>query len=622
MRIIVLLLITILSSSCSSYSSSTYSSVNIWVTGEYEKVNPITGNIYEEDARKYNSKPIIGGYKDKNYFFDKKLNTISLQGARNEYVGFQVVIEGKLTDVNILVSDLIGPGVIHSKEDIKLFREWYIKLDDVWYPDALIPFDIPTYGAPFDIPTNTQLIPGQKNQAIWCDIYLPKDVPPGDYKGILKVMQAKKLLRTLNINLKVLKFTLPDDYSLEADLNDYVWISRGFDVERTSPRYIAIEERFHKMAREHGFTLNEVGYTQDGNIKGNYAPIIKGKGDKIKVVDWTEFYNQFNRYLSPKDNIFYECKRGTGRPLSHFLLPFNCNWPGKWGGDKNSTRYLTSEYRTEYKRICEQFEDYFNKQGWTQTQFQIYFNHKTLMSELIPWRLDEPRYPSKEFPENPYADYNALRYYAELTKEGFKNIGSGKKIMETKGAKFVFRVDIGRYYEYLSSDKRLDGYVGLWNIGMNNAIPDIKQRYKKGEEVWYYGSLPAVNGKSFCMEEKGKELDILWHIWENEVDGVCFWSCARWKGDDPYITLDEENGSALAFYPGSKFNLDIPIPSLRLKTLRRDLQTYEYMVEIVKMEGGDRKTGDAILKNPRQKTSECYKIRGVLINKIEGEKNS
>jgi len=614
---VIVLWITILSSSVTSasYTSSTYHSVNIWVTGEYEKVNPITGNIYEEDTEKYNSKPIIGGYKEKNYFFDKKLNTIFLQGARNEYVGFQVVIEANLNDINILVSDLTGTGIIQSKENIHLFREWYIKLNNIWYPDALIPFDILEYGAPFDIPTNTQIIPGQKNQVVWCDIYIPKNISPGDYKGILKVMQAKKLLKTLDIKLKVLTFTLPDDYSLEANLNDYVWLSRGFDVERDSPRYIAIEERFHKMAREHGFTLSELGYTQEGGIKGNYAPIIEGKGDKIKIVDWTGFYNQFNRYLSPKDNVFYDCKRGTSRPLTHFYLPFNCNWPAKWGKDKNSTQYLTSEYRTEYKKICQQFEDYFNKQGWTQTQFQIYFNHKTTMSDLIPWRMDEPRYPSKEFPKNPYADYDALRYYAELTKDGFKNIGPGKKIMKTKGAKFVFRIDIGRYYEYLKTDRRLDGLVGLWNLDLDSHLPDLNKRHQLGEEVWFYGSLPAVDGKSFCSEDG---VDILWRIWQGKVDGICFWSCARWK-DDPYITLDKENGTALAFYPGSKFNRDIPIPSLRLKAFRGDLQTYEYMVEIVKKENGNREIIDAIFKNPRQKASDCYKMRRILINKMEGK---
>jgi len=595
-----------------SFPSASYSSVNIWVTGEYEKVNPITGNIYEEEPKRYNSKPIIGGYKDKNYFFDKKLNTIFLQGAKNEYVGFQVVIEGKLSDMNVVVSDFTGPGIIHSKEDIKLFREWYIKLNNVWYPDALIPFEIPIYGAPFDIPTTTQVIPKQKNQGVWCDIYIPKNIPSGKYNGTVKIIQGKKVVKTLNIKLKVLTFTLPDDYSLQAVLNDYVWISRGFDVERNSPRYIAIEERFHKMAREHGFTLSEVGYTQEGDIKGNYAPVIEGSGDKIKVVDWSGFYNQFNRYLSPKDNIFYDCKRGKGNPLPHFLLPFNCNWPAKWGEDKTSTRYTTSEYRTEYKSICKQFEDYFNRQGWTQTQFQIYFNHKTTMSELIPWRLDEPRYPSKEFPENPYADYEALRYYGNLTRKGFKNIGPGKKVMKTEGAKFVFRVDIGRYYEYLKTDRRLDGLVGLWNVAIDSHLPDLDKRHQLGEEIWFYGGLPSVDGKCFCTHDG---LDILWRIWHGKVDGICFWSCARWK-DDPYITLDKENGTALAFYPGSKFNLDIPIPSLRLKALRRDLQTYEYMVEIVKRERGNRKIVDRIFKNPRQKASDCYKIRQLFINRL------
>ncbi len=85
-------------------------------------------------------------------------------------------------------------------ESVELFKEWYLNitrrsaqdysLGTGWYPDALIPATrwsgklFPkSYILPFDIPDLLNNIgPEQQNQAVWVDVYVPKDrrqAPPG-----------------------------------------------------------------------------------------------------------------------------------------------------------------------------------------------------------------------------------------------------------------------------------------------------------------------------------------------------------------------------------------------------------------------------------------------------------
>jgi hypothetical protein len=71
----------------------------------------------------------------------------------------------------------------------------------------------------------------------------------------------------------------------------------------------------------------------------------------------------------------------------------------------------------------------------------------------------------------------------------------------------------------------------------------------------------------------------------------------RWR--DPAITaaLGGEqilNGDALLIYPGEFLGLDGPVPCIRLKTLRRASQDYEYL-RLAAQTTGDSRTVDAIV---------------------------
>ena len=101
----------------------------IWVCGETEKVNPITGSLissgsYTNDLNSYEI-----AQRTKNFLWDDSSRTLTLAGASGELLGFQVIIEREgleLTGVSLMATDLTGPaGEIIRKSRFEFFLEYF-----------------------------------------------------------------------------------------------------------------------------------------------------------------------------------------------------------------------------------------------------------------------------------------------------------------------------------------------------------------------------------------------------------------------------------------------------------------------------------------------------------------
>jgi hypothetical protein len=219
--------------------------------------------------------------------------TISLFGARNEIVAFQVILEANsegAPNVNVTVSDLVGSegGTIagsHPLPDpndylgvgVELFTEHYLDVTQYsyydpscggfyttaaanphitgWIPDALIPFSaaIGQGGAPFDVAAD-------KNQGVWVDIYIPKLAPSGLYTGTLTVTVNSATAAQLPIQLEVLDLTLPDRNHYKS----MVFYSRENIAARhntgcCTPAMWDMILAYHRMAHRHRLELIGTG---------------------------------------------------------------------------------------------------------------------------------------------------------------------------------------------------------------------------------------------------------------------------------------------------------------------------------------------------------------------------
>jgi len=164
-------------------------------------------------------------------------SSISLSGARGEYVDTQIIVRApastSLSNVNVTVTDLTGPGgAVIPKSNYNLYREYYVTFNagsldyGRWatnrplppgtYPDPLIPFNDPETGTPLaGNGALLQAVPftvaAGHNQPIWVDLFIPRGAtssPPGIYTGTISLSGG---FSTLNVpvSLTVWNFELP-----------------------------------------------------------------------------------------------------------------------------------------------------------------------------------------------------------------------------------------------------------------------------------------------------------------------------------------------------------------------------------------------------------------------------
>jgi hypothetical protein len=238
------------------------------------------------------------------------------------------------------------------------------------------------------------------------------------------------------------------------------------------------------------------------------------------------------------------------------------------------------EYRIEHERISKDFRQHLEAKGWTQPQYQIYYNHKEHY-QFFPWNLDEP---TRE------KDLSALEYLGEILQAAFP---------EGEAVEVAFRLDIGHFFcrnnpacthPRDTSHQvigRLGGLVDLWNINSPHYwsnLPEVRNLKGLGNTMYFYSGTPRVT------EPLLRSIFWGWQGYQYEADGICYWNATDWVDwdtdaptPDPYTNAGGRyQGFSMVFYPGHRFGHDGPIPSVRLKAMRRGLQDLEYAVLLEK----------------------------------------
>ena len=301
--------------------------IKLWAVCGELRIDPISGkamnpHVRGRDWRKANSVWSAAGA------------AIRLAAARNEWLGFQLIVEADGEDlryVSVSFSDLAGPGGAKiSRRAFQLFRVWYTEVTEPsrsfdhiggfkgfnamglpscgtgLYGDALIPFGVRYWGGAFAVPRG-------RNQAVWVDLKTPKKLPAGVYRGTVTVKADRAKPAAAKVELSVWDFRLPDKLNARAEAPFYRGTRR---VRADSELAMKLERQFYLMARAHRF----IPYAYD------VFPKVTGKGLDIKV-DWTDYDKRHGPYL---DGSAYPDRI----PIRHWNVPVDTYWPGR-GGSKD-----------------------------------------------------------------------------------------------------------------------------------------------------------------------------------------------------------------------------------------------------------------------------------------------
>lgn len=241
-------------------------------------------------------------------------SSIELFGAKGEYEPFQLVITApdiKITDIVISFSDLSGPNGTIKNENIKVWRQHYVKVkkgSPVWegppnlplgkgeYPDGLIPLTqegIP----PGDLPKNFSSVEKGLSHPYWVDVFIPRDTEAGEYRGIGTVKTAQGS-SDIEVILTVWNFELPRRPSLRSMFGIWGKYSNGTELlleHRLMPfgdlepkgNYYAQREKIKYYDEKYGINTIEAGRWSGaywGNFQMSSAPSRK---------DWKELEESF-----------------------------------------------------------------------------------------------------------------------------------------------------------------------------------------------------------------------------------------------------------------------------------------------------------------------------------------
>ena len=466
---------------------------------------------------------------------------VSLETARAAYASCHLaaaVPEGGSYQLDL------KPFPTESGLQAELYREWfhYLPAAKSYYPDALIPIRTP-YRSQLPEPDNR--IPKQTVQAFWLDVWVPPNARPGTYETAATLRVGGKAV-SLPIKIEVLAATVPAEDAVAIDHNSYgtSWFAGQYPslVRRlgadfyTSDDFFRLIHAYHRVFYENRGVFHQLGYGHAGKVGPEFAPRLEGSGKTRHIADWTLYDRQYAPLFD--GSAFATTHRGP-RPIPFVYLPINPEWPASflWWGEPG--------YEREFVNVVSEMERHFREKGWTATRFEMFFNHKK-RHKGFPWDGDEVRF---------VRDYAYFKEYARMLKEA---------VPADSPVKFVFRADVSWTME--RQFKELAGIVNFWVCGggefgwFDYAPKMLKDR---GDIVWIYGGTPPVTEASSHIT-----VDVL-RPWLWGIDGFVHWQTVD-PGSDPWFHF--EGGGETLVYPGDRFGIEAPIPSIRLKIQRNAVQ--------------------------------------------------
>lgn len=519
--------------------------------------------------------------------FDTATSTVRLSGARNESLGFQIIIAtdaagSQATDIQ--VSDLRqhgGTGVIpgspkppyrydpfqYTRPDgaIELFTEHYLEVTqrttargawffaaapegyDGWLPDALIPFAATQGrgGAPFDIGP-------EQNQGVWVDIQIPRDASAGRYRGNIDVLAQGEEPRRFTLELDVVPLTLGDEnpvrnmFGLDRSSLRYAHALSG---PAGAPAFTTVERRYDQMAHRHGIDLvRQIDSLQEMTA---FEPALNGKL-------YTAAFGYSGPGAAVGNRVFSIGLLDGAMPVEYGSRPNGCGpaQPGQRGG----------------LSLCKSSDWQAGSSAWAKWFRDRSLDHVAVHKYLFP---DEPK--TSKLPDA----FGQIKMQAEWTRSNPDPNGRIPTLVTSR------------------IDPALEGAVDWWMSPAHHtfrdfASPDVIAKERAEGRKWgFYNGFRPLSG-SIVIDAPATDFRVIpWIAYKYDVDLYFYWDTTNWGRRkrnvfrQPIIYDDgsaRANGDGSLFYPGSYAvspedgrGLAGPMSSIRMKNWRRGIQDVKYL---------------------------------------------
>lgn len=501
--------------------------------------------------------------------FDEYSGRVTLASAINEVVAFQLVLRsaaGTVGNVRVAVGDLVSEtGRISAADNVQLFREhviaisryrsWFLRLSGPGqasreYPDALIPLSAPRGGQPLSVPAG-------RNVPVWVDIRVPPGTEAGLYRTVFRITSGAGTVQEVPLELTVWPIALPDltALSMPAAVDHETLFAHHLVYQGASyvPRRMALEEPLHAEAAallDETFRLLHA-HRLSPFLKRFY-PTVKLTADRTVVVDWDDYDRAVTEYL---DGTAYADRV----PARAWPLPIDRDLPAQ-GASGPSPLY--TQMFASYLKAC---AAHFREKGWYDRHFVWY---------------------------DPLEDVGPDAPLAAVPSEAAQAFARRVRAAEPS-ARFLATYpaqDMGAYGWYGLAGARsaaLDEQVSIFCPSVRWVDASVMRVHREaGRRTWFRPDEPPFSGSLAIEADPVQARSLAWaadRVGASAVllHGVCDWGAAPWE---TAIERPAQRSDNWLIYPGGFAGLAGPVPSIRLKSLRRGLQDLAYL-ELLRVRG-------------------------------------
>lgn len=467
---------------------------------------------------------------------------------RGGVASFQVVVTTEKPSDGSEIALQAGPWQAQggALDRVSVFYQWPCRLsNEEWTFEGLVPFEV--YRAAPSAACQGPL--GKRSHhAFWVDVPAPREAKPGVYQGSVGVPGAEPLA----VEVEVLPIELPLVPRITVDLNSYATHIERHHPGLTGEQLTECETSYYREAHDNRAVLHYLPYGHAGEMARGYAPPLAGRGRNLHVADWTAYDRRFGPLL---DGTAMAGSPGGERPIPHWYLPFNFDWPADYA------YFGTRGYDHEFAQVLAEFRRHIQERGWTETSFEVFFNHKKRY-RYYPYDGDERKHE---------ADRGTFRHYRALVDRAAAMAGpAGAR------AKIIYRTDISWSFARDATDDQIGPLYDLWVIGFSNfswTRQGVEAILGRGQKAWWYGGGSGPDGQTM----EADRLAVL--CWRRGGDGFM----PAWLSMAGDAALDRADPLSM-LYPGRRFGFDRALGSIRLRRVRSATETAD-LLEMLGAEG-------------------------------------
>lgn len=482
--------------------------------------------------------------------------SVNISCAKNEYESAQLIVKAKekIDDLCVVVSDLKSGENTISTNNITVYWEHYIffaqkdiqnptitGLTEGYYPDALVPLNLRRNAK------ETQVEKG-KNQGIWITVKTSENTVAGNYSGKITLFADGKEEKTqVDFNLEVYDFTLPKAnhgqtafaiWDLGAPTTDLLHLGYGDDADLEK-----ISENYYE-------------FLLDYRLSATWIP-------NMTILSFDE---RMESYLSKLER----------EEVASLALPYSVS--GQEVNFDNFERVLTklADFVLEKQKpeLIDKTYAYFtvidepqNEESYARVK-RTSKGFQDTVKKVAAQKFAES---GKEVYREKFEDLRCLvttQYNDAMVSAGIVN-GEGSNENDGSG---------------------IDTWCPTFNWFDTEQYRTIMEnRKEQGDHVWFYGCVmpkaPYANlhVPDFLLPQRVTP----WMQFEYGIEGQLYWCVNNYgvyKGS--YVERDvwtdgmswvDAGGDGQITYPGAKYGLDSPIPTIRLDNLRAGQEDYEYL---------------------------------------------